>query len=371
MAPNEDGYPESGLWKDYVARERIEEIAQTIGKTYRKFDQKGFVEAVLDDGFEKLELKTRIGRIAETLKPYLPNDFKKAVAILTAAAPSLPGFGNWAITDFVALNGLEHFDASVKALKILTRHGSAEFAIRPFMIRYTDRIMPLLHEWAEDSNEHVRRLAAEGSRPRGVWVAHIESFKQDPAPVIELLEKLKADESLYVRKAVANNLNDISKDNPETVIDTATVWQEGATAHTRWIIKHACRTLIKQRHPAVFGLLGFTPNPKTSVESFRTSKKRVRIGSEFVVSADISSRAKKSQKLAVDYVVHYVKKNGKASPKVFKFAEKTIKPGETLSLSTKHSFREMTTRKHYPGDHSIELVINGRVVDRTEFKLTK
>ncbi len=371
MTPKEDGQPESGLWKDYVARERIEKIARAIGKTYRKFDQKGFVEAVLDDGFETLELKARVGRIAQTLGPFLPNDFKKAVAVLTAAAPSLPGFGNWAITDFVALNGLEHFDASVKALKILTCYGSAEFAIRPFMIRYTDRIMFLLHEWAEDTNEHVRRLAAEGSRPRGVWVAHIESFKKDPVPVIELLGKLKADESLYVRKAVANNLNDISKDNPQAVIDTAISWQNGANANTRWIIKHACRTLIKQRHPAVFGLLGFTPNPKTSVRMFGTSKKLVKIGGEFAVSADITSQAKKSQKLAIDYVVHYVKKNGKPSPKVFKFAEKRIKPGETLSLATKHSFREMTTRKHYPGDHSIELVINGEVVGSATFKLTQ
>jgi 3-methyladenine DNA glycosylase AlkC len=371
MPSSDNSVPESGLWKDYLNQDRIETLARRIRRAWSRFDVDAFTRSVLDPTFESLELKDRIARIADSLRDHLPKDYRKAVKLLIDIAPDARGFENWALTAFIERHGLDDFDTSVKALRVLTQYGSAEFAIRPYMLRHLDRLMPILHEWARDDNEHIRRLAAEGSRPRGVWVAHIPEFRRNPRPVIELLDKLKADESLYVRKAVANNLNDISKDHPDLAVKTARQWLKAGHPHTTWIVKHACRSLIKQGHPDVFAIFGFTDNPKVKVASFRPTKPTARIGDRVAITCELRSAADKRQKLAIDFCVHYVKKNGRSSPKVFKWAERGLPPGETLSLSIDVSLREMTTRKHYPGIHRLELVINGRVAAESEFLLRR
>ena len=358
MSPKEDA-PDSGLWKDRVDVAFVRSLAKTFGRVYPKFDPAGFVRAVVDDRLTERELKDRLTMIARRLRDFLPREYSRAVEIVMQVAPELRGFGNWALTSYVEQFGLDDPDNSIRALKELTRYGSSEFAVRPFIVRYPKLMLATLSEWARDSNEDVRRLAAEGSRPRGVWTIHIEQFKRDPRPVLNILELLKADESLYVRKAVANNLNDISKDHPDLAIATALKWKNSGNAHTEWIIKHACRSLIKQGHPEIFAVFGYTSHPKLDVINVKSTKKQVKTGDDIGLSFDIVSRASKKQKLVIDYRVHYVKKNGKTSPKVFKLTEKTISPKETISISTGHSFKDRSTRKHQPGAHRFEVLING------------
>lgn len=370
MSPKETTYPESGLWKDYLDEARIKAMAGKIGLACPSFKTSAFVSRATGEGYTSLELKDRIKRIAECLREFLPADYNKAVAVLKKVAPQSREFENWCLTTYIELYGLDHFDASLKALEYLTCHGTGEFAIRPFVISQPEKVLSVMHRWAEDPNEHVRRLAAEGSRPRGVWVAHVNAFKKDPRPVLELLEKLKADSSLYVRKAVANNLNDISKDNPDLAVKTARKWLRNGRAETVWIVKHGCRTLIKQGHPGALGLLGFTEKPKVEILKFKTSSKKVRIGDSFEISLDVVSKAASAQRLVVDYRLYYLKANGKAAPKVFKLAEKKLGPGEIVALSTRHSFRPMTTRQHYPGLHEVEVMVNGLSRGRIKFHLT-
>ncbi len=360
---------ERELWKDRLGHAAVAGLAVQIGKVYRNFDRSGFTAAVATDEYLALELKDRSKAIAAGLRPYLPRDYRRAIDILIKTAPSVGGFENWSLTAYVELFGLEHFEESVRAMEALTSYSTCEFCIRPFMIQYTDRMMPILHRWATDENEHIRRLAAEGSRPRGVWVAHIEAFRKDPTPVLELLEKLRADPSLYVRKAVANNLNDISKDHPKEVIATALRWQKDGNVHTNWIIRHACRSLIKNGEPKVFPIFGFTSDPKITISSVKPSKKTVSIGGGVAFGFSITSTAKKKQKLAIDYKLHYVKKNGKSSPKVFKLAERTIGPGERIDLTIRQAFADLSTRKHFPGEHGLEVVVNGRSVAEARFVL--
>ena len=311
------------------------------------------------DGFANRELKDRTRTIARHLKNFLPKDYRKAVAVLVKTAPHVGSFENWSLTSYVELFGLDDFEESVAAMKALTPFSTCEFAIRPYMIRYTERMMPILHEWAVDPNEHVRRLAAEGSRPRGVWTEHITAFRRDPKPVLELLEKLKADPSLYVRKAVANNLNDISKDHPKAVIKTALRWQKDKHKDTNWIIKHACRSLIRKGVPEVFPVFGFAYPPKVSVEKLKVSPKKVKEGSNLSFSFVVRSEASKSQKLAIDYIIHFVKANGKTSGKLFKLSERSIKAGEVMDVTSKRSFMNRSTRTHHTGKHRLEIVING------------
>lgn len=363
--------PESTLFKDQVSESRIKKMAQEIGRVYPKFDQSSFVKAVLTKEFSNLELKGRIAAIARGLKEAMPDDFGRTMKIFRKAAPGLKGFENWAIMTYIELYGLEHFDDAVAAMRDLTQYSSAEFAIRPYMNRYTDCMLPILHEWTQHSNEHIRRLAAEGSRPRGVWAAHITAFKKNPRPVLELLEKLKADPSLYVRKAVANNLNDISKDHPDLLIAIAKRWLKDGHEFTDWIIKHACRTLIKKGDPRVMPLFGFTDKPKIKLTGFKPSRKKIAVGSDLIVTGTVQSTASGKQKLVIDYRIHYVKKAGKISVKVFKYVEKTLGPKESLEVKIKQSFADVSVRTHHPGRHRFELMVNGTMAGGFDFEVVR
>ncbi|MFH1687917.1 MAG: DNA alkylation repair protein [bacterium] len=357
-------------FKDMVGPQVVEELARVIHQFYKPFKAQEFIVRGTAPPFATLELKARIGHLAEVLSDFLPSDYSKAARILVQAAPIARGFNNWVLCFYVEKFGLEHFDDSVAAMKELTKHGSAELAIRPYMIRYTRQMLSVVMDWTGDPNEHVRRLAAEGTRPRGVWMPHVEAFKKDPQPVIQILEQLKADPSLYVRKAVANNLNDISKDNPELFLKTARKWQKGAGEDTSWIIKRAARTLIKQGHPEAMALFGFGGKAQIKNVKLTASPAKVSIGESTQLTLDLKSAAKSSQKLAIDYRVHYVKASGKTSAKIFKWTERELGEGEKLQLTKKHSFAEQSTRKHYPGEHLVEVTINGEVWGITDVVLS-
>jgi 3-methyladenine DNA glycosylase AlkC len=367
VTPQKADHSEVVLWKDHLDEKKLSAFAADVKKHHVQFDAETFIRAVLGDRLLDRELKDRFNTIARHLRAFLPEDYKKAIAIVVKCAPHTGMWENLCLVSFVEQFGLDDFATSVKAMEQLTQYSSCEFTIRPYLIKDPDYMLPVIHRWAQSNNEHVRRLAAEGTRPRGVWMPHIPSFREDPNSVLEVLEKLKADESLYVRKAVANNLNDISKDHPKVVIRTALRWQKDKNRHTDWIIKHACRSLIKQGHPEVFGLFGFTYPPKVALKSLSLKPKGVKTGGELSFSFTLESEAKTWQKLAVDYVVHYVKKNGKTSPKVFKLTEKPLPAGETLLLAGKRSFEMRTTRKLYPGNHRLEIMVNGIVLGGADF----
>ncbi len=363
--------PRPKLWKDQLGHNQIVRITDEVTKAFKSFKADAFVEKVESDGYYDLELKERIGQIADRLWEFLPDNYSRAINILIKIAPKLPEFENWCLTTVIEKYGLDDFDESIRGLKELTSHGTSEFGIRPFMIKYTNQIMPILMQWTDDPNEHIRRLAAEAVRPRGVWVAHIDKFKKNPTPVIELLDKLKADKSLYVRKAVANCLNDISKEHPDKVLAVAKRWQKTKCTETDWIVKRACRSLLKQGSPEALALFGFTKDLQIELTLFKFNPTRVKLGGEANISIEINSTASQPQKLSIDYAVTYAKKDKKRSRKVFKFSEKSLPASGNLFLSTKHSFRQMSTRQHYPGKHQLELIINGRTIKTIDFMLIK
>ncbi len=352
---------ERTLWKDVVNRNFVVRIAEAIARFDKSFERDRFVKTTIAGDFSGKELKEKIEHIAAALKSFLPSNYKRATTIVVKAAPLLGEFENWVLTDYVRLFGQDDFDHSMQALKDLTRYGTSEFAIRPFVVDHTDQALELFAVWVADPNEHVRRLAAEATRPRGVWVAYVPSFIDDPRPVLDILEELKADRSLYVRKAVANNLNDISKDHPDLVVRTAKRWKKDSNKLTDWIIKHGCRSLIKKGDRKAMALFGFVSSPKLEVAAFKVSPARLKIGADVTMTVRLKSLAARSQKLVIDYRVYYLRPSGKTSTKVFKWSVKQLAPGETLDLKRNHSFLQRNTRTHYPGRHRMELIINGRV----------
>jgi 3-methyladenine DNA glycosylase AlkC len=221
-----------------------------------------------------------------------------------------------------------------------------------------------------DPNLHVRRWISEGTRPRLPWGAQLTAFIRDPAPTLDLLEHLKDDPSAYVRKSVANHLNDITKDHPARVIEVAERWLQGASAERRWIVTHALRTLVKKGDAAALALLGYGTAAALQVPRFSVTPTSATLGDTVTMTLSLTNQSAQTEQVVIDYRLHYVKANGKTSPKVFKWTTRTLAAHETITLEKNHLLRDVTTRTHYSGQHTLDIQVNGQVLAATQFSLT-
>ena len=354
--------------KNLFSPQYVSDLADAIHKQYPTFEKESFVAQVLDQSWKARELKERMRHISTTLHEFLPDNYRMALNILQQTAPQLTqyGFASMVFSDFVEVYGLDDYDVSIPALEQFTQQISAEFAVRPFIIKYQDRMMAQMLAWAKTENEHLRRLASEGCRPRLPWGIALPAFKADPSPILPILELLKQDESETVRRSVANNLNDIAKDNPDVVIDVLQRWQAINTDEIRRLTSHALRTLLKAGNPDALELLGY-PSPAIAVNNLVVAPETVPSGGSVTFSFDLESTAAEPQDLMIDYVVYLMRANGKQTPKVFKLSKRTIQPGEIIHIERAISFKPVTTRKYYPGEHAVEPKINGQGFGRVEF----
>ncbi|MFM9968606.1 MAG: DNA alkylation repair protein, partial [Burkholderiales bacterium] len=272
-------------------------------------------------------------------------------------------------TFFVAEFGLDFFEASMRAQYELTQRFTAEFSIRPFLQRHTQATLARLKDWANDPSEHVRRLVSEGTRPRLPWAPRLPAFQKDPRPVLALLELLKDDASLYVRRSVANNLNDIGKDHPELLVDVARRWLRGASEERRWVVNHALRFAIKRGDAGALTAIGYGREAKVSIGKVRIAPQRVLIGDKVNISFDLVNTLRANQDVLVDFCIHYLKANGKAREKVFKLKALSLEPRQSVTLRKTVSLAEMTTRKHYPGAHKVDAIVNGTIRPLGQFTL--
>jgi len=352
-------------------------IAGMIFGVSQAFSADAFVREALD-GYEALDITPRGWKIAEALRRHLPPNYEEAVEILIASlGPKLEKTENFGMEPFlylphvcfVAKYGLDHFEASMNAQYELTQRFSAEFSIRPFLERYLDATLARLEKWAHDESPHVRRLVSEGTRPRLPWAPRLRMFQKDPRPVLALLELLKDDPELYVRRSVANNLNDIGKDHPSLLVETAREWMRNATEERRWLIRHALRSAVKRADPGVLETLGFGDEANVSIGKVSITPRRPRIGDSVEITFEITNTGSARQRALVDLRVHFVKANGKTGAKVFKLKTFEFDPKETVQLRKIIALTEMTTRKHYAGRHRIDVVLNGRAKPLGEFNL--
>lgn len=345
----------------------FDQFATKLGQAYPLFDTGQFISLIFDEHWEERELKRRIRHISHVLTATLPESYREALEVLSSVADACSGFPYLFFPDFVELNGLDDWEASLPALALFTRYSSAEFAVRPFIMQDAARMMAQMERWAQDDNEHVRRLASEGCRPRLPWGMALEAFKADPAPILPILDKLKADASEYVRRSVANNLNDISKDHPELVLSIARDWY-GNHPHTDWVVKHACRGLLKKGHPNALALFGFHGDADVEIRDLALSAPEVAIGGRLGFSFQLRNNGSEAKPLRIEYGIDFVKASGKTSRKLFKLSESAYKPGVT-ELSRSQSFQDFTTRKHYPGTHRLSIVVNGAELAEISFEV--
>lgn len=355
------------LLKNYFNLDFVNRLAAACHKILPDFDSQRFTGDVLDAGWEPLELKQRMRHITHMLHRHLPADFSVQAEVLRKVAPAFSGLPALVFPDFVEVYGLEHPEISLPVLEELTQYSSAEFAVRPFFLRYPERMQAQHLAWAKHTSYHVRRLASEGMRPRLPWAMALPVYKKDPAPIFPVLELLKTDDSEYVRRSVANNLNDISKDHPLLVLETIEKWK-GISTETDRIIKHASRTLLKKGHNSALGVFGFNPEARVAVTQLQAHTP-LAIGDTLTFSFAVTLQESSAQPLRIEYAVWFVKSGGKTSRKIFQVKEAVFVPGKTILFSKKHRFTDFTTRKHYPGTHLLEIVVNGSSHAQVEVEL--
>ncbi|THF78007.1 DNA alkylation repair protein [Cohnella fermenti] len=344
----------------------IRQFGERVRKEWEPFDSERFAALTLAEGWDELELKGRMRRITVSLGAALPADYPEALTILEAISPECRGFPYLLFPDFVQVYGLGHWERSIAALERFTALSSAEFSVRPFILRDPERMMEQMFAWAGHSDEHVRRLASEGCRPRLPWADALPAFKKDPSPIMPILERLKADPSEYVRRSVANNLNDISKDHPELVLELAKRWS-GDNAATDALLKHACRTLIRaSANPEALSLFGLNEPAGVEVIRWEPSASAVPSGGEIEIAYEVGLPGESGAKLRLELAVTYPRKGGRSYRKMFKLSEKSIAGGATLAGKRRLDFRDLSTRKHEPGAHRLALIVNGRELASAE-----
>ncbi len=363
-----------GLIKDIYNQSFYERLAASLEKVIPNFDSKKFMKAILSNAFYNMEWKERVKHTTSILHAFMPANFVAAAVLIEQIVAQLKadGFGEQGLVfmflpDYVATYGLDDFENSVKALEFLTQFISAEFAVRPFLLKYGNRMMAEMLRMSTHQNHHVRRFASEGSRPRLPWGAAIPALKKDPTPILPILENLKNDPSAYVRRSVANNLNDITKDNPVVVIGIANKWK-GLGKETDAIIKHACRSLLKGGHPEILSFYGLDAT-HLAVTDFKIETPKMSIGGEVEFSFFIKNEDQIDRYIRLEYTLYYLKNNGSLAGKVFKISEKSYPTGAAIKIKRKQSFKLITTRKFYPGYHKLAIMVNGLETVVGDFEL--
>ncbi len=356
--------------KNFFSRELVRRLAAEVARVHPAFRARAFVRDA-SDGLDDLELLDRARHVANALRSHLPPAYPEAVDVLLRslgpehAGDELVGAGMAPFfylphVIFVAENGLDHFDVSMRAQHELTRRFTAEFSVRHFLDRHPERTMQVLLGWTRDPSPHVRRLASEGTRLRLPWGRRVPWLDGNPRRILEILDALKDDPATLVRRSVANNLNDLARVHPEIVVDTCGGWLVDATPERRALVEHALRGAVKRGNPGALALLGYGGRPGVGVPSVRIRPRRVAIGGSVAVELTFRNTSGRPQDLLVDLAVHFVKASGRSSPKVFKVARARLGPGEEVTLRKAVSLAVHTTRRPRPGRHAVDVLVNGR-----------
>lgn len=365
----------SSLLKDRYSIAFYDAFILAANKAQLSIDKELFYSRLIDHSWEELSLKQRMRKTTQVLHTFLSSDVVESLNAICVLVEGLKqemeteySLEYLFLADYVSLYAINHVEEAIQAMEVITTFTSCEFAIRPFFVAYPARMLQQVNSWAEHTNHHVRRLASEGSRPRLPWGEVLPDFVQNPEPLIPLLTKLKQDSSEYVRRSVANNLNDISKSRPAMVIETVKAWK-GISKETDALIKHGVRTLLKAGNKEVLSLLGVSENSSLKINAFRVVDTVVQQGEYLSFEFGLTNHSEESVLIRLEYRVYFKRLNKEEGSKVFKITEKTMQPNQQIEILKKHSFKPITTRKYYPGLHGVAVIINGKESERINFEL--
>ncbi len=379
------------LFKDNLSLDKIWVLGALIAKQAAlygiDFDEAHFHQRLAfycrEQGQEEwslLSLMQRLRAAGEALHASMPQkEGADAVVATLSKHNDLSGWLSLVCCEYIAIHKNLSLEQGLQYLQQLTQFFSAEFAIRQFILKQPQASLAILTTWLEHENHHVRRLISEGTRPRLPWGVRLPVLIQQPQWVMPLLLALRDDEEEYVRRSVANHLNDIAKDHPQLIIEIAQQWlADEALVRLNSIqrnnrvrlVRHACRTLFKQGQPEIMILFGYQPADDVVC---RLSSKQVKVDffGDFEFELTLQKKSSKTNRLMVDYVLHFQQANGKQGSKVFKWLDRCFDDAGCEHIVKKHSFKKISTRKYYPGIHRLDVMVNGIKKAQIEFELLK
>jgi len=354
-------------------------LATHLNKVLANFDEQQFMVLMLCDNFEQLELKERMSHTKDVVHQFMPTDFAQAADILVALIASLTKAGikegsveYMFLPEYIESYGIDHYQVSVEAFEKITQFTSAEFAVRPFLIKYGEQMLAQMILWSKHPHYLVRRLASEGSRPRLPWAIALQAYKKNAKPLLPILHTLVDDPTEIVRRSVANNLNDIAKDNPEIVIEFSKQYlseqKSVINEQRKRTIKHACRTLLKQACPEIMTLFGYDSR-NIALTDFKVLTHKVAMGEYAEFAFSLKNNSNKEKKVRLEYGLYFMKKNGQLSKKVFKISERNLAANELHQVQRKQSFRAISTRVYHLGIHQVSIILNGKEFTPKDFEL--
>ncbi len=363
------------LLKNIYNADFYQQLATVLTKCLPDFDQALFTELIFSKDWPEKKLKERMKHTSHVLHHFMPPDFMKAAKILTDLVAQLQQAGieeetieYMFIPDYIEKYGLDDFEPSVRLMATVTQFTSCEYAVRPFLRKYGSQMIGQMRQWSTHPHDKVRRLASEGSRPRLPWGLGVAMLKEDPSLILPILENLKTDPSLVVRRSVANNLNDIAKDHPDFVLAIMQEWRH-ISPETNWIIRHGSRTLLKKANPKALQYYGLKDDAALQLHLLELSANQVRVGESLQFSFTLINQRSDSRLLRLEYGIDYLLANDRYNRKIYQISERTLQPKEQVAFSCKRSFKPITTRKFYPGLHHLVVIVNGAVRQKLPFML--
>ena len=365
----------STLLKDKYSVSFYEGFLDALAKTGNSIPKDEFFEKLMDVSWEEKSLKQRMRHTTLVWRTFQLDGVENQAKVLVDITNYLKSIHSTEysleylfLADFIVLYFIDYPELAIKTMEEVTTFTSCEFAIRPFIIRYPDQFEKQMFAWSKHSNHHVRRLASEGIRPKLPWGEVLRTYVKEPASIFPILDNLIADPSEYVRRSVANNLNDISKTHPDLVLDWCTK-KHGVSKEVNQAIKHGIRTLLKQGNSKALFIIGIKPDTSISVISFELSKSEVKIGGELPFSLKIENTGSKSSSIRIEYKVYFKRLNKPFGEKVFQITSTNLVGNTSLTLERKHSFKPITTRNYYLGEHFISLIVNGEEGEKVKFEV--
>lgn len=345
-------------------------LANICGSYHPKFQKKLFIERALAR-IDSLELNDRMRFTADLLHEFVSLSYEDKLIFFAKVIDKMkPGYTTIIFPEYVAKYGIGNFESSLNALKLFTRYGTSEFAIRHFLLNDFEKTLNYMELFSQDANHHVRRLASEGTRPRLPWSFALPIMIREPWHSRNILNTLRQDEELYVRKSVANHLNDISKDNPEYLLHFLKEWDD-ANIFSNWIIRRGLRSLVKQGNKEALTLLHVSGDVSIRIDTFTCQPKVVNLNEYIELTVELTSCDNANHTIIIDYQIDYPNENGYKSSKVYKWKNIRLAPRASIAYSKRNLLKDFSTRKQKKGIHEIHLLVNGNKVATSYFELVR
>lgn len=345
-------------------------LAARLAKLLPTFDQKQFLTEVEPELVDKT-LKQRVTATARVLGRHLPKNYVQAIGVLRSLSNAIKSpMSGMFIPEFIGLHGLQELERSMGVLKQFNQIFPAEYGVRRFFTSNFAKTMEVMHIWSLESDPKTRRLAVLASRPLLPEAAPLKAVKDDRKATWPLIEALHMDPSPMVRRAVGDHLSDLIEIHPEWTSEELGKWDR-FNPRTSEIIDRAIRIQFKARNPVVYFLKGFEPAAKIKIEKFELSVPKLTIGGRQGFSFQLVSEAAHGQKLAIDFRIHYLTRDGDYDQKIFRIGRTDLGPKARQKFYRKKAFRSTPRRALFPGKHTIEILVNGVIAHTATFTLIK